>query len=60
MFFKVSKINKITFSMSLLCAVSTVVCIYFKGNEISAEETPPFAYANASVSVPVALDAANL
>ena len=33
--------------------VSTVVCIYLKGKEISAEQTPPILNAKASVSVPV-------
>ena len=34
--------------------------MYFKGKEINAEATPPVAKANASVSVPVALETAPL
>jgi len=34
------------------------VCIYFNGNEINTEGTPPFEYAKASVSVPVDLELA--
>ena len=39
---------------------STVVCIYLKGSVTRADATPPLANAKASVSVPVALDAAPL
>ena len=49
-----------TFSTSSLCTLSTVVCMYLSGNEIRAEATPPVEYAKASVSVPVARDAAAL
>ena len=35
--------------------ISTVVCMYLNGREISAEGTPPLENAKESVSVPVAL-----
>ena len=53
MFKIVLYINLITFSTSFLCTISTVVCMYLSGSEISAEGTPPLLYAKASVSVPV-------
>ena len=34
--------------------------MYLKGSEINADGTPPLEYANASVSVPVALEEASL
>ena len=45
----------ITLATSSLATISTVVCIYLKGKEISAEGTPPLENAKESVSVPVAL-----
>jgi hypothetical protein len=49
----VSKINAMQDSTSSFRTISTVVCMYRKGNEISALVTPSLEYANASVSVPV-------
>ncbi len=51
--FTVSKIKAIHDSTSSFRTISTVVCMYRNGNEISALVTPSFEYAKASVSVPV-------
>jgi hypothetical protein len=60
MVFKLAMMSLMTFSISVMCAISTVVCIYLKGRDIRAEGTPLFEYAKASVSVPVLLEAASL